>query len=102
MPVKGSYNSAGAMIDVNGDGKVNLQDATTTTPTTLIVDAHKAGLFVHEYTFRNEPRRLANDYAGSPQAEYLQHFRLGVDGLFSDFTDTAIAARTSYLNETGR
>ena len=102
VPVKGSYNSAGAMIDVNGDGKVNLQDATTTTPTTLIADAHKAGLFVHEYTFRNEPRRLAYDYAGSPQAEYLQHFRLGVDGLFSDFTDTAIAARAVYLSETGR
>jgi len=102
VPVKGSYNSAGVMIDVNGDGKVNLQDATTTAPTTLIADAHKAGLFVHEYTFRNEPRRLAFDYAGSPQAEYLQHFRLGVDGLFSDFTDTAIAARAVYLGETGR
>ena len=102
VPVKGSYNSAGVMIDVNGDGKVNLQDATTTAPTTLIADAHKAGLFVHEYTFRNEPRRLAFDYAGSPQAEYLQHFRLGVDGLFSDFTDTAITARAVYLGETGR
>jgi glycerophosphoryl diester phosphodiesterase len=102
VPVKGSYNAAGVMIDVNGDGKVNLQDASSAAPTTLIADAHKAGLFVHEYTFRNEPRRLAYDYKGDPQAEYLQHFRLGIDGVFSDFTDTALAARATYLTETGR
>ena len=102
VAVKGSFNAAGQMIDVNGDGKVNLQDATTVAPTTLVADAHKAGLFVHEYTFRNEPRRLALDYKGDPQAEYLQHFRLGVDGVFSDFTDTAVAARAAYLKETGR
>ena len=51
---------------------------------------------------RNEPHRLANDCAGSPQAEYLPHLRLGVDGLFPDFSDTAIAARAAYLSETGR
>ena len=102
VPVKGSFDANGQMIDVNGDGKVNLQDATTITPTTLIADAHRAGLFVHAYTFRNEPRRLANDYKGDPQNEYLQYFRLGIDGLFSDFTDTAIAARGVYLKETGR
>jgi glycerophosphoryl diester phosphodiesterase len=102
VPVKGSFDANGQMIDVNGDGKVNLQDATTITPTTLIADAHRAGLFVHAYTFRNEPRRLANDYKGDPQNEYLQYFRLGIDGLFSDFTDTAIAARAAYLKEMGR
>ena len=40
--------------------------------------------------------------AGDPVNEYLQVFRLGVDGLFSDFPDTAFAARTKYLRETGR
>jgi glycerophosphoryl diester phosphodiesterase len=30
---------------------------------------------------------------GDPHAEYLQFFRLGVDGVFSEFPDTAIAAR---------
>jgi len=25
--------------------------------------------------------------------EYLQFFRLGIDGVFSDFTDTAVFAR---------
>ena len=37
-----------------------------------------------------------------PREEYLQFYRLGVDGLFSDFTDTAVAARNIYLKELGR
>ena len=65
--------------------------------TTLIDDAHKAGLFVHEYTFRSDAASsgytLTQDMNGDPKNEYLQHFRLGVDGVFSDFTDTAKAAR---------
>ena len=101
VPVKGEFDANGKMKDLNGDGKVNLQDARTQPPTSLIADAHKAGLFVHAYTFRNEKRRLAFDYAGNPQAEYLQFYRLGVDGLFSDFTDTALAARDAYLREMG-
>ena len=102
MPVKGSFDASGNMIDVNGDGKTNLNDATTQAPTTLIADAHRAGLTVHAYTFRNEKRRLALDYKGDPQAEYLQVFRLGIDGVFSDFADTALAARAAYRKETGR
>ena len=102
VPMKGTLDANGALIDVNGDGKVNLNDATSQPPTTLISDAHKLGLFVHAYTFRNEQRRLAADYKGDPKAEYLQYFRLGLDGLFSDFPDTAVAARADYLKETGR
>src|SRR5467141_1235435 len=59
----------------------------------LIERAHKLGLFVHTWTFRNEQRRLVSDYAGNPVNEYLQFYRLGIDGLFSDFADTAVAAR---------
>ena len=59
----------------------------------LIARAHKAGLVVHAYTFRNEQRRLPRDYGGDPINEYLQFFGLGIDGLFSDFPDTAVAAR---------
>ena len=83
-------------------GGTSVATSTTMVPTTLVTDAHKAGLLVHEYTFRNEPRRLASSYKGDPKAEYLQHFRLGVDGIFSDFPDTAVAARAAYLTETGR
>jgi len=102
VPVKGSFDAAGNMLDRNGDGKANYNDASTQAPTTLLADAHKAGLFVHLYTFRNEKRRLAFDYNGDPQAEYLQFYRLGIDGLFSDFPDTALAARATFLKEMGR
>ena len=62
-------------------------------PTDLIQRAHKAGLLIHTWTFRNEQRRLLADYAGNPVDEYLQFYRLGIDGVFSDFADTAVAAR---------
>jgi glycerophosphoryl diester phosphodiesterase len=65
-------------------------------PTDLVARAHKAGLLVHPYTFRNEQRRLPKDYGGNPVNEYLQFFQLGVDGLFSDFADTAVAARVLF------
>jgi glycerophosphoryl diester phosphodiesterase len=102
VPVKGTLDASGNVRDMNGDGKVNYADASTQTPKTLIADAHKAGLMVHAYTFRNENRRLAYDYKGDPKAEYLQFYRLGLDGLFSDFADTALAARADYLKELGR
>ena len=62
-------------------------------PGDLVDRAHRAGLLVHTWTFRNEQKRLADDYAGNPVAEYLQFYRLGVDGVFSDFADTAFASR---------
>lgn len=65
----------------------------------LIDAAHRAGLFVYAYTFRNEQRRLAFDYNKDPKAEYLQFYRLGIDGLFSNFPDTAVEARKTYLRE---
>jgi len=102
VPIKGALDAAGKLRDVNGDGKVNYNDASSQPATTLIADAHKAGLFVHAYTFRNEQRRLAFDYNKDPKAEYLQFYRLGLDGLFSDFPDTAIEARSTYLRELGR
>ena len=102
VSVKGTLDAGGKVVDVNGDGKVNDTDTTTMAPTTLVADAHKAGLFVHPYTFRNEKRRLAADYKGDPALEYKHVFALGVDGLFSDFADTALAARAAYLKEAGR
>ena len=75
---------------------------TTATPTALIADAHQAGLFVHSYTFRNEQRYLAGVWKGDPMAEYLAYFRAGIDGVFTDFANTGVAARATYLKETGR
>lgn len=101
VSVKGQVGADGKVIDINGDGKVNDADATTLEPTTLIADAHKAGLFVHAFTFRNESRRLAANYKGDPKQEYLQFYALGLDGLFTDFTDTALQARDEYLRQVG-
>ena len=101
VPVKGVFDAAGKMIDLNGDGVVNYSDTIAQPATSLIDDAHRVGLFVHTWTFRNEPGRLTFDYK-TPAAEYLQFFRAGIDGLFSDFPDTAVAARALYLKELGR
>jgi glycerophosphoryl diester phosphodiesterase len=86
-------NNDGKADDLNGDGATDERDRTLIAPTNVVRDAHAAGLFVHAYTFRNEPRRLASDYKGDPKAEYKRFYELGVDGLFSDFPDTAIEAR---------
>ena len=102
VPVRGQVDAAGQLVDVNGDGKVDLRDAATQSPTSLVAEAHRQGLFVHVFTFRNEKRQLASSYRGDPQAEYLQFFRLGVDGVFSEFPDTAVMAREAYLRGGGR
>jgi glycerophosphoryl diester phosphodiesterase len=64
----------------------------------LVRAAHAAGLIVHPWTFRNEPTYLAAVYKGDPMAEYLAFFRMGVDGLFSDFPDTAFEARERHFS----
>ncbi len=102
VSVRGSVGSDGKPLDVNRDGKIDDADATSTTPTTLVAEAHKAGLFVHPFTFRNESRRLAADYEKDARREYAAYYRLGVDGVFTDFPDTALAARASYLQSVGR
>jgi glycerophosphoryl diester phosphodiesterase len=70
-------------------------------PTSFVTDAHAAGLLVHPYTFRNEntflPLELRSstnpaDY-GNAIAEDVQFFKLGVDGIFTDNSDTAVEAR---------
>jgi glycerophosphoryl diester phosphodiesterase len=39
---------------------------------------------------------MAPAFGGSPVAEYLHFYQLGVDGVFSDFADTAVAARAMF------
>jgi glycerophosphoryl diester phosphodiesterase len=75
-------------------------------PTSLVRDAHRAGLVVHPWTFRRENNFLPLDFRqgnpASPEflrapgdlpAELRLFFRLGVDGVFSDNADTAVATR---------
>jgi glycerophosphoryl diester phosphodiesterase len=79
-------------------------DGASLPATTLVRDAHRAGLAVLPYTFRNENSflpaelRCGNDPAayGDAFAEYAQFLRLGVDGLFTDHGDTAREARAVF------
>lgn len=86
-------NGDGKADDVNGDGKVNEQDRRLLAPSQVLAIAHRLGLVVHPFTFRNEQRRLTGDFNGDPVQEYLRFYELGVDGVFSDFADTAVTAR---------
>jgi len=70
-------------------------------PTTFVADAHAAGLLVHPYTFRAENTFLPCELRSSEDpAEYgkfakevRQFIKLGIDGLFTDQPDLAVAAR---------
>lgn len=94
---EGMKGKDGKAADTNGDKVVDDRDRTLLDPTSLVKDAHQAGLFVHPYTFRNEAKHLvANDLA-DPANEYQRFFELGVDGVFSDFTDTAKTARDTFI-----
>lgn len=82
-------------------------DGSLGSPTALVKDAHDAKLKVGPYTFRNEnqflPADLRNgtvpsDY-GQAFKEYEAFFKAGVDGLFSDNSDTAVAARNDFLGD---
>jgi glycerophosphoryl diester phosphodiesterase len=100
VSVKGvDADGDGAADDVNGDGVVNDTDKTTTPPSSLIPDAHEAGLFVHAYTFRNEGRFLAADYQGNPNREYEQFINLCVDGYFTDFPGTGDFVRDQLTSD---
>jgi glycerophosphoryl diester phosphodiesterase len=76
-------------------------DGALAEPTALVAEAHAAGLQVHAYTFRNEnhflPANLrsgpADSEYGDSFAEYAAFLAAGLDGLFTDNTDTAFLAR---------
>ncbi len=105
---RASTGGSPAVADGVGPNKDRVIPRTATgaldTPTSLVADAHVVGLLVHPYTFRNEnvflPTELrvgtAPDDYGKAFAEYEAFFRAGIDGLFSDNPDTAVAARDAY------
>ena len=93
IPTRLTLGADGKPVDLNGDGSIDERDRRVMPATSVLADAHKAGLFVHPYTFRSEPKRLAADDKGDPKAEYRRFYDLGVDGVFSDFADHAKAAR---------
>ncbi|MYY11505.1 glycerophosphodiester phosphodiesterase [Streptomyces sp. SID4919] len=77
-----------------------------TEPTTLVADAHRAGLVVHPYTLRNENPFLPAEYRvgtepdgyGDVFGAYRRYFATGIDGIFTDHPDTALLARADFLD----
>ena len=80
-------------------------DDTLGTPTSLVRDAHAAGLTVHPYTFRAENQFLPADYRigtnpndfGRAIDEQVTFLRTGIDGLFTDQPDIGVVARDEFL-----
>jgi glycerophosphoryl diester phosphodiesterase len=96
---------------VNGIGPEKSQilprnlDGTLARPTTLVADAHAAGLLVHPYTFRAENTFLPVDHRIGTDArtygraidEQVRFLRTGIDGLFTDEPDIGVIARAEFL-----
>jgi glycerophosphoryl diester phosphodiesterase len=76
-------------------------DGSLGTPTSLVADAHAAGLVLHPYTFRAENTFLPVDYQrgtnpndfGRAIDEQVTYLRAGIDGLFTDQADIGVVAR---------
>jgi glycerophosphoryl diester phosphodiesterase len=64
-------------------------------PTSLVGEAHSLGLAVHAWTFRSEDAFLPASLRGQPEREIAMFLEAGVDGIFADSPDTAIAARNA-------
>ncbi|MBM7491057.1 glycerophosphoryl diester phosphodiesterase [Micromonospora luteifusca] len=70
-------------------------------PTNVVRDAHRERLLVHSWTFRAENQFLPMNFRigtdpnarGDITAEYELFLGLGLDGVFTDQPDTAVAAR---------
>ncbi|MEV5268511.1 glycerophosphodiester phosphodiesterase family protein, partial [Streptomyces werraensis] len=77
-----------------------------TEPTTLVRDAHRAGLILHPYTLRNENPFLPAEFrkGSDPDAygdvfgAYRAYFATGIDGVFTDHPDTGLLAREDFVN----
>ncbi|WP_217207214.1 glycerophosphodiester phosphodiesterase family protein [Streptomyces sp. AC550_RSS872] len=76
-------------------------DKSSLVGTSVLADAHAAGLRVGPYTFRAENQFLAaefrrgggaNDF-GDAFAEYALYYGMGVDAVVTDFPDLAVMAR---------
>jgi glycerophosphoryl diester phosphodiesterase len=59
-------------------------------PSTLVADAHAAGLLVHAWTLRSDAPFLARRWGGDAAAEARAFAAAGVDGVFADFPDDAL------------
>ena len=101
VPASPRLDDKGQPVDVNGDGQISDGDKFLGQPTSLVKDAHNAGLLVHPYTFRSDSYFLSPDYQGQPLKEYEQFIQLGIDGYFTDFANYGYAAKLEAISEYG-
>ena len=77
-------------VERTGDSTLTVNDRRVDGSTGVIEMAHQKGLLVHAWTFRDD----ASGYGfKDPQAEMQYYMRLGIDGVFTDFPATGVAAR---------
>ena len=70
----------------------------------LVADAHAAGLLVHAYTFRAENYFLSRSHKaslvpnahGDLEAELAAFLAIGIDGFFTDHADLGVRARDAF------
>ena len=89
-------------VDGDGDGEAEITTQLTGEVTSLIEDAHAAGLQVHPYTLRAEETFLTLNADGTPQTletEIEQLIDLGVDGFFTDNPDIGDEVRDAVVAE---
>lgn len=89
-------------VDGDGDGVAGITRQLTGETTSLIVDAHAAGLEVVPYTLRREEVFLSLRPDGtveSPYAEARALIEAGVDGLFTDNPDIGRGAVNQALQD---
>lgn len=92
-------------VGVNKDLVLPRTGGATTTPSALVADAHAAGLLVHIWTVRAENQFMASNFRlgtdpnayGDLRAEVIAFLDAGIDGLFSDQPELAVAARDAWL-----
>jgi glycerophosphoryl diester phosphodiesterase len=77
-------------VERTGDTTLTINDRRVAGSTGVIEAAHQRGLAVHTWTFRDD----ASGYGfKDPKAEMTYYMNMGIDGVFTDFPATGVAAR---------
>lgn len=109
LTTAGSLRELSRWIDGIGPEKAQViprrADGTLGEPTSLVDDAHDAGLLVTPWTFRAENSFLPTDYrVGTDPARFGRaidearvYMEADVDGVFCDQPDVCVEARKDYL-----
>ena len=77
-------------VERTADSTITINDRRVDGSSGVIERAHAKGLLVHTWTFRDD----ASGYGfKDPKLEMQAYFKLGIDGVFTDFAATGVSAR---------